>query len=48
MDRLTTDAIGKIEQIHSKWIELEIAGEGRKLIDLCTSDTRLPVAHQNR
>ena len=38
MDRLTTAAIGKIEQIHSKWIELEIAGEDRKLIDLCTSD----------
>ncbi len=37
MDRLTADAIGKIEQIHSRWIEFEIAGEDHRLIELCAS-----------
>ncbi len=41
MDRLTADAIGNIEQIHSRWIELEIAGEDHRLIELCASDIEL-------
>ena len=41
MDRLRADAIGKIEQIHSRWIEFEIAGEDHRLIELCASDIEL-------
>ncbi len=41
MDRLTADAIENIEQIHSRWIEFEIAGEDHRLIELCASDIEL-------
>ena len=41
MDRPTADAIGKIEQIHSRWIQFEIAGEDHRLIELCASDIEL-------
>ena len=41
MDRLTADAIREIERIHSRWIELEIAGENHRLIELCASDIEL-------
>jgi ketosteroid isomerase-like protein len=38
MDKLTEDAVQKIEQIHSSWIEFEIAGEDQKLLALCADD----------
>jgi len=41
MDRLTTDPIGEIEQIHSRWIEFEIAGENHRLIELRARDIEL-------
>ena len=41
MDQLRADAIGKIEQIHSRWSEFEIAGEDHRLIELCASDIEL-------
>ncbi len=41
MDRLTAEAIGEIEQIHSRWIELEIAGQNHRLIEFCASDIEL-------
>ena len=41
MDRLTADAIEKIERIHSRWIEFEIAGEHHRLVELCASDIEL-------
>jgi len=41
MDELTKDAIREIEQIHSSWIEFEVAGEGHSLIALCADDIEL-------
>jgi hypothetical protein len=38
MDKLTEDAIREIEQIHSSWIEFEVAGEGHSLMALCADD----------
>jgi ketosteroid isomerase-like protein len=38
MDHLTEDAVREIEGIHSSWIELEVAGEGRRLLALCADD----------
>jgi len=41
MDKLTEDAVREIEQIHSSWIEFEVAGEGHSLMTLCADDIEL-------
>ena len=41
MEELTKDTIREIEQIHSNWIELEVAGQGQNLIALCADDIEL-------
>lgn len=41
MDELTKDAIQEIEQIHSSWMEFEVAGQGHSLIALCADDIEL-------
>jgi ketosteroid isomerase-like protein len=41
MNELTENAVREIEQIHSNWIELEIAGEDRGLMALCADDIEL-------
>ena len=41
MSELTTDALREIEQIHSSWIEFEVAGEGHSLMALCADDIEL-------
>jgi ketosteroid isomerase-like protein len=41
MDELTEDAAQQIEQIHSSWIESEVAGENHKIIALCADDIEL-------
>jgi ketosteroid isomerase-like protein len=38
MDELTEDSVREIEQIHSNWIEYEIAGEHSRLMALCADD----------
>jgi ketosteroid isomerase-like protein len=38
MKRLTEDDVREIQQIHSRWIEFEVAGEDRCLLALCTDD----------
>jgi ketosteroid isomerase-like protein len=38
MDTLTEDARRQIEQIHSSWIEFEIAGASHNLMTLCADD----------
>ena len=41
MSELTTDALREIEQIHSSWIEFEVAGEDHNLMALCADDIEL-------
>jgi ketosteroid isomerase-like protein len=41
MDELTKDALREIEQIHSNWIEYEVAGEDHSLMALCADDIEL-------
>src|ERR1039458_1658427 len=41
MDELTKDAAREIEQIHSSWIELEVAGQVHSLMPLCADDIEL-------
>jgi len=41
MDKLTEDGVREIEQIHSSWIEFEVAGEGHRLMTLCADDIEL-------
>jgi ketosteroid isomerase-like protein len=41
MDELTKDAVRQIEQIHSNWIEYELAGENHSLMELCADDIEL-------
>jgi ketosteroid isomerase-like protein len=41
MNELTKDAVGEIEQIHSSWIEFEVAGQGHSLMALCADDIEL-------
>ena len=41
MDALTKDSILEIERIHSAWIELEVTGEARDLLDFCAQDIEL-------
>jgi ketosteroid isomerase-like protein len=38
MKRLTEDDVREIQQIHSRWIEFEVAREDRCLLALCTDD----------
>jgi ketosteroid isomerase-like protein len=38
MDELTEDAVREIEQIHSSWVEFEVAGENQNLMALCADD----------
>jgi len=38
MNELTKDAPREIEQIHSNWIEFEVAGEDDSLLALCADD----------
>jgi ketosteroid isomerase-like protein len=38
MGELTKDAVREIEQIHSSWIEFEVAGQGHSLMALCADD----------
>jgi len=38
MDELTEADVWKIEQIHSNWIEFEVAGEDDSLLALCADD----------
>ena len=41
MNKLTEDAVQKIEQIHSSWIEFEVAGEDQRLLALCADEIEL-------
>ena len=41
MNGLTEDAVREIEQIHSNWIEFEVAGEDHNLMALCADDIEL-------
>ena len=41
MDKLSEDAVREIEQIHSSWIEFEVAGEEHSLMTLCADDIEL-------
>jgi ketosteroid isomerase-like protein len=41
MDKLTEEAVREIERTHSSWIELEVAGEGHRLMALCGDDIEL-------
>jgi hypothetical protein len=41
MYKLSEDAVREIEQIHSSWIEFEIAGEDHSLMALCADDIEL-------
>ena len=38
MTELTEDDVREIEQIHSKWIDYEVAGKDRTLMTLCADD----------
>jgi ketosteroid isomerase-like protein len=41
MDKLTEDAVQEIEQIHSSWIEFEVAGDNESMLALCADDIEL-------
>jgi ketosteroid isomerase-like protein len=41
MDELTEDDAREIENIHTRWIKFEVAGEGRSLMALCADDIEL-------
>ena len=41
MDKLTEDAVREIEQIHSSWIEFEVAGDGQSMLALCADEIEL-------
>ena len=47
MEEITKEAVREIEQVHSSWIEFEVAGQGQSLIALCADDIELwpPDAH---
>jgi ketosteroid isomerase-like protein len=38
---LTEDAVRELEQIHSSWIEYEVAGDDHSLMALCANDIEL-------
>ena len=42
MEELTKDAVREIEEIHSTWIEFEVAGERHSLMALCADDNPNP------
>ena len=35
---LSQESIREIERIHSNWIQIEVAGENRRLLDLCADE----------
>ena len=41
MDKLTEDVVQEIEQIHSSWIEFEVAGDHQSMPALCADDIEL-------
>ena len=41
MNELTKDDLREIEQIHSNWIEYEVAGDSHSIIALCADDIEL-------
>ncbi|MFI5092174.1 MAG: YybH family protein [Candidatus Acidiferrales bacterium] len=41
MNGLTEDAVREIEQVHARWIELEVAGKNHGLVALCAEDIEL-------
>ena len=41
MSKLTEDAVQEIEQIHSSWIEFEVAGDDQSMLALCADDIEL-------
>jgi ketosteroid isomerase-like protein len=41
MDELTENAAQAIEQIHSNWIEFEVAGDHHSLMAMCADDIEL-------
>lgn len=41
MNELSKDALREIEQIHSNWIEYEVAGDHQSLMALCADDIEL-------
>jgi ketosteroid isomerase-like protein len=41
MEEITQDAVREIEQIHSSWIEFEVAGQAQSLIAFCADDIEL-------
>src|SRR5260370_28234407 len=41
MNGLPEDAVREIEQIHSRWIEFEVAGDNHSLMALCADDIEL-------
>jgi ketosteroid isomerase-like protein len=41
MSGLTEDAVREIEQIHSRWIEFEVAGKNHGLVAMCADDIEL-------
>jgi len=41
MGELTKGAVREIEQIHSSWMEFEVAGQGHSFMALCADDIEL-------
>ena len=41
MEELTRDAVREIEEIHSRWIEFEVAGQWHNLMAVCADDIEL-------
>ena len=41
MSTLPEDALHEVEQVHSRWTELEAAGEAHSLMALCSDDIEL-------
>lgn len=41
MEELTKDTVREIEEIHSRWIEFEIAGQAHNLMAFCADDIEL-------
>ena len=41
MEELTKDAVREIEEIHSSWIEFEVAGQWHNLMAVCADDIEL-------
>jgi ketosteroid isomerase-like protein len=41
MEELAKDAVREIEEIHSRWIEFEVAGQAHNLMAFCADDIEL-------